>query len=144
MHPRAIVLALLAAASTVVGCAPPPRDPAVVAYEGLFDALVRGDAVRSWGLLGPRTRAALADDLGLGPDAALDAIGERFAVRPGWTFTVDQAHRARLAGEPVEGRDRVVIAALADQSWSIPVVAVDGNWRVELLDATLHEGPPGG
>lgn len=138
-----VTLAVLAAAPTLAGCAPPPRDPAVVAYEALFTALVRGDGAAVVALLGPRTRLALAAGVGLEASATAEATIERLAIRPDWTFTVDQAQRARLATEPAAGESRVVIAALADRTWAIPVVEVDGNWRVELLDATLHEASTG-
>lgn len=144
--PRLLVVFALALAAlpALTGCAPPPRDPAVVAYEALFTALVRGDAARTLELLGPRSRAALAAGVGLDAQATLETIGEHLAVRPGWAFTVDQAHRARLATETADGPRRVVIGALADRTWAIPVVEVDGDWRVELLDATSYEAAPGG
>lgn len=142
-----LVVALASVLPTLLcaACAPPQKDPAVIAVEALFGALVRSDDARAVELVGPRTRAALAAGAGVevGDSAA---IVEAIAVRPGWSFTVDRTHTVRLADpSDAEAPDRRrVVAAFAGEAWRVPVVRVDGDWRVELLDATSHEASPGG
>lgn len=127
----AVAVALLGSS----GCGPPPKDPAVVAFEGLFAAMARGDAERVHALLGPASRRALAEGVGLAADAEGEAVAERLAVRPGWTFIVDRSHRARL--DPARGTAdrRVVIGSLAGRLQAVPVVRVGESWRVELIEA---------
>ena len=62
---------------------------------GLFVAMARGDADRVFGLLGPESRRALSEGVGLDGDAERDAVIDRLAVRPGWSFIVDRSQRAR-------------------------------------------------
>lgn len=139
----AVVLASVLPTLLLAACAPPQKDPAVIAVEALFGALVRSDDARVVDLVGPRTRAALAAGAGAESD---DALVDAIAVRPGWSFTVDRTHTVRLA-DPADAaapERRRVVAAFAGETWTVPVVRVDGDWRVELLDATSHEASPGG
>ena len=107
----------------------------MLAFEGLFGAMARGDAERVYALLGPESRGAIATGVGLAPDAADAAVVERMAVRPGWTFIVDRSHRPRLDEARSTDARRVVIGSLSGRLQAIPVVRVDGGWRVELIEA---------
>lgn len=141
-----VVLALVLPVLLCTACAPPQKDPAVLAVEALFGALVRSDDARVLTLVGPRTRAALAAGADVASDAEPDTIADALAVRPGWSFTVDRTHTVRLA-DPADAAApdaRRVVAAFAGRTWTVPVVHIDGDWRVELLDAASHEVPSGG
>lgn len=141
-----VVLASVLSTLLCTACAPPPKDPAVVAAEALFRALVQSDDARVIELVGPQTRAALAAGVGLAADADPTALADALAVRPGWSFTVDRTQTVRLADpdDAAHATRRRVIAAYADRTWTVPVVAVDGDWRVELVDAAFYEAPSGG
>lgn len=116
-----------------LGCGPPPKDPAVAAFEGLFGAMARGDAERVYALLGPESRAALSAGVGLAADADDAAVAERLVVRPGWTFIVDRGHRPRLDDARSTDDRRIVIGSLSGRVQAIPVVRVGDGWKVELV-----------
>lgn len=117
------------------GCGPPPKDPAVAAFEALFGAMARGDAEGVHRLLGPVSREAIAVGVGLSPEAEAEAVVERLAVRPGWTFIVDRGRRARLDPARSGETRRVVIGSVSGRLQAVPVVEVGGSWRVELVEA---------
>ncbi len=107
----------------------------MIAFEGLFAAMARGDAERVHALLGPASRQALAEGVGLAPDADGSAVAERLAVRPGWTFIVDRSHRARVDPARALAERRIVIGSLAGRLQAVPVIRVGESWRVELVEA---------
>lgn len=137
------ILGVAALAAGAPGCGPPPKDPAVAAFEGLFLALARGDAAQVHALLGPASRAELSTALGLTGEPGSEAVAERLAVRPGWTFIVDRSRRARLDEARSTADRRVVLGPIAGDTFAVPVVRVDGEWRVELLEARPTPGAGG-
>lgn len=132
---RLLLIVVAAALAGSLGCGPPPKDPSVVAFESLFRAMARGDAEQVHGLLGPDSRRALAEGVGLAPDAGGEAVTARLVVRPGWTFIVDRSHRARLDPARSTEERRVVIGSLSGRLQAVPVVRVGSGWRVELVHA---------
>ncbi len=118
-----------------VACGPPPRDPAVEAYERFAAALREGRSDDVHALLSPASQQTLATRMQLEPGTPAEAVRARLAVRPGWTFEVHRGLRPRLeAGEQAAAR-RVVRAPLAGGVWRVPMVQVDGDWRVDLFGA---------
>ncbi|MCA9538833.1 MAG: hypothetical protein KC620_08090 [Myxococcales bacterium] len=135
---RACALLLICFAVGLPGCGPPQKDPAVIAYEQLHSAVRRGDAEAFVELLGPASRKTLADRVGASPDDTA-ALAKRVGVRPDWAILDDLPRRARV--EPVEGdaTRRVVTGPIGGMDAAIPVVLVDGAWRVELFEARRIE-----
>lgn len=127
---RLLLAALLCLSSAGLGgCGPPPKDPAVVAYEQLVGAVRRGDAAALWAVLTPQSREALARRLGVAPDEK--AVLEHLGVRPGWQFELDLPERARVVESGADRR--VVRGPLAGRAWDLVVVNVDGAWRIDLF-----------
>lgn len=133
---------LLALTATLAGCGPPPDDPAVVAYEQLYRAFARADAPRAVELMTADSVRSLAERLGLPADSAPDAVAERLALRPGWTFLVDLPQQAKVDPMRSDASRRVVVGPLSGARWAFPVVEVDGAWRVDLFAAD-HIAPSG-
>lgn len=129
------LLLLLLGLGACVACGPPPRDPAVDAYERFAAALREGRSDEVHALLSPASQQTLATRMQLPPGSAGEAVRARLAVRPGWTFEVHRGVRPRLeAGEQAAAR-RVVRAPLAGREWRVPMVQVEGDWRVDLFGA---------
>lgn len=126
---------MIAMTTTLAGCGPPPKDPAVVAYEQLYRALARGESARAVELLTASSVRSLAEGLGLPGDSAADAVAERLALRPGWTFLVDLPQQAKIDPMRSDAARRVVVGPLGGARWAFPVVEVDGAWRVDLFAA---------
>jgi len=112
-----------------------PALSAVLAFEGLFGAMARGESQEVYGLLGPESRAALAAGVGVDAEAGAEAVAERLVVRPGWTFVVDRSQRARIDERRSTDGRRIVIGSLSGRLQAIPVVRVGDDWRVELVEA---------
>lgn len=129
-----LTLALLGLVA-LTACGPPPRDPAVEAYERFAAALREGRSDDVHASLSPSSQQTLATRMQLPPGSTGDAVRARLAVRPGWTFEVHRGLRPRLeAGEQAAAR-RVVRAPLAGRVWRVPMVQVEGDWRVDLFGA---------
>ncbi|MBU0554144.1 hypothetical protein KKF91_08445 [Myxococcota bacterium] len=127
---RALPLLLMLLA---LGCAPPPKDPAVQACEALTSAVSRGDTAGLWGLLTPASQRALLTRMRLDPSAPAAEVLPRLMPRGDARFDLDIATRARLIDGA--GRRRVVEAPLAGARWRFEVEEIQGAWRVDLMSA---------
>jgi hypothetical protein len=127
----------LVLAAGLTGCGPPRKDPAIVAYEQFVAAVRQGRADAVWALLAPRSRDVLSQKLGLAPDAAVDAVRDRLAVRPGAELELDFPRKARIDTDLSSEDRHVVIAPLAGREVRLAVVRVGDEWRVDLF------APPG-
>ncbi|MCB9524315.1 MAG: hypothetical protein H6702_13225 [Myxococcales bacterium] len=135
-----IVIGLCVAA---VGCGPPPKDPAVVAYEQFVAALRGRDPLRVWQGLAPDSQARLAELLGLPKAPSVEAVQARLGVRPGWGFELDLPQQARLDPAGSDELRRVVVGPLAGAPRRIPMIRVGDTWRVDLFAAAPASGGTG-
>lgn len=130
------VLWSLALLLSAVGCGPPPKDPAVQAYEQFVRAIRGRQGVLVWRMLSPSSQRALALRLGVKSDADPNEIDRLLGLRPGWQFELDLPQQARLDPAKQDADRRVVVGPLGGRTLQIPVVRVDGAWRVDLFAAT--------
>ncbi len=138
---RHALTCLLFALLPLTGCGPPPKDPALVAYERFLGALRARSAAAVWRALSPDSQRQLATRLGLAPDAAEAAVLEVLGVRPGWGFELDLPQRARLDEAVTTADRRVVVGPLGGRARRIPLVQVEGAWRVDLFASTASVTP---
>ncbi len=136
MSRTALITAIVAG---LAGCGPPPKDPALEAYEQLFAALREARTDDVWALLSPASQKTLAARMQLDAQAP-DAVRDRLDVRPGWQFEVDRLRRPTIDPDDRGGSRRVVVGRLAGSAWRVPVVLVEGAWRVDLLGAHPLDG----
>lgn len=118
-----------------LGCGPPPKDPAVAAYEQLERAIRSADAELLWATVTPASQDLLREKLALGPDADAEAVSERLGVRAGWPFELAMPRPARLDPAKSSAERRIVVAPYGVGEWRVPVERVGDGWRVDLTEA---------
>lgn len=119
-----------------VGCAPPRPDPAVIAYQKLMSALSYGDQKATWSSLAKETRLQLVRKID--QTAHVSEYPEAIRLELDWALEspfAGAAHAIELADQSSDEKVKWISAVYASQSWVIPVIFQEGEWRVHLLDA---------
>ena len=164
------LISTLALSLALTSCSPPQPHPAVTAYHQLISGLSYGDQERVWSLLALKSREVIIQELNAqanvqasdqantqantqanvrvstGSESTNDVsdfsvdfsrVPSSFKISLDWALESPFATQVKLSSaEPP-----MINVFYASQSWQIPVIYEQNEWRIHLLDARLTPSP---
>ncbi len=138
LKPHLSAFALLVA-FLCTGCRSNQKTPEIQAVERFVYAVHSGQTGVLFDGCTVESRASLARQLGLPPDAPKSQVIERLAVRPDWIFEKAVTAHPHLVSASAE--DCVVEGSLGGRPWRFALQKEENEWRVDLLHSGERPAP---
>lgn len=121
-----------------MGCSSNQKTPEIQAVDRFIYALYSSQTSTLFDGCTVESRAWLAQQLGLKPDAPRDEVLALLKVRYDWKFEKPIRSDPQLYAAPSADR-RVVHAEFAGRAWRLALAREENEWRVDLIHSGERE-----
>ncbi len=109
----------------------------MTAYKQFAGAVRAGDSAMVWRMMSPSAQRTARGKLGLAGNASEADVLATLVARPGWGFEIDRGHWAKIDQAQSSDTRRLVTVFFNGKPRLIPVVKINGGWRVDLFSSKV-------